>query len=152
MRIERAGVEDAAEILELQRAAYQVEARRYDDYTIPPMTQTLDGMKSDIGEQLVLKAVNGGRIVGSVRAHTQDETCFIGRLIVHPEHQDRGIGTRLMERMEGEFPEADRFELFTGHLSGKNLHVYEKLGYREFRRKLVSDRLALVYLEKVTGK
>jgi 2-aminoadipate transaminase len=44
MRIDRATVEDAKEILDLQKLAYQSEAEIYNDYTIPPLTQTLEEM------------------------------------------------------------------------------------------------------------
>lgn len=42
MIIERASLEDAKEILELQKLAYVSEAEIYNDYSIPPMMQTLD--------------------------------------------------------------------------------------------------------------
>ena len=42
MHIERALIEDAEDILVLQRQEYQSEAALYDDATIPPLTQTLD--------------------------------------------------------------------------------------------------------------
>lgn len=87
-------------------------------------------------------------IVGSVRAQIKEGTCFIGRLLVHPNFQNQGIGTALMREMEKRFPQAERFELFTGHRSEKNLYLYGKLGYRELRREKVNDRLDLVYLEK----
>jgi hypothetical protein len=45
--IERASVEDAQEILALQRLAYQSEAEIYDDYSIPPLTQTLEAIRAD---------------------------------------------------------------------------------------------------------
>ena len=64
------------------------------------------------------------------------------------EFQDRGIGTRLMREIESRFKGTGVFELFTGHLSEKNLRLYEKLGYRTARYETVSDRLKLVYLEK----
>ena len=41
-RILRADLADAAAILELQKRAYQQEAALYDDWTIPPLTQTPD--------------------------------------------------------------------------------------------------------------
>ena len=45
MMIERAKIEDAKEILDLQKLAYQSEAEIYNDYTIPPLTQTLEEME-----------------------------------------------------------------------------------------------------------
>ena len=68
---------------ELQKACYESEAALYDDYSIPPLTETIESMRaSSIG--MSLKAVEGGVIIGSVRARVEEETCQIGRLIVHP--------------------------------------------------------------------
>ena len=99
--------------------------------------------------KLILKAIaDGGKITGSVRACLDDGTCKIGRLIVHPDIQNRGIGTRLLKEIERRFENAGRFELFTGHKSERNLHLYRKLGYRIFRSEKISESLTLVYLEK----
>lgn len=70
------------------------------------------------------------------------------RLIVHPDHQGRGLGTALMHRLEGAFPEARRAELFTGQQSERNIHLYERLGYRIFRQEPVTDNLSFVFMEK----
>jgi ribosomal protein S18 acetylase RimI-like enzyme len=139
---------DAAEILALQKLAYLSEAALYDDYTIPPLTQTLESMLQDIESQVVLVAVLGDRIVGSVRARQQGDTCYIGRLIVHPEHQNRGIGASLMRAIENRFSEAQRFELFTGDRSTKNLYFYRKLGYEVTRPGSLPNNVTLVYLQK----
>lgn len=40
--------EDAAAILALQKLAYQSEARLYDDYSLPPLTQTLPEMQPSL--------------------------------------------------------------------------------------------------------
>jgi ribosomal protein S18 acetylase RimI-like enzyme len=148
MLVEVATAEDAAEILALQKAAYASEARVYGDPELPPLTQTLEEMRTDFERQLVLKAVEEGEIVGSVRARMKDGDCLIGRLIVRPDRQDRGLGKLLMQEIEGRFPQAERFRLFTGHRSAKALHIYEGLGYEEFRTEYVHENLTLVYLEK----
>jgi GNAT superfamily N-acetyltransferase len=150
MIITRAQVRDAQEILDLQKLAYQSEAAIYDDYTIPPLTQTLEEMKGDLQSKTVLKAVLDGRIVGSVRAYIEQGTCFIGRLIVHPDWQSRGIGTRLMREIEDIYNQAERFELFTGHRSKRNLYLYRKLGYNAFKHERIADMPALVFLEKAS--
>ena len=148
MIIEDAVVEDAGEILGLQKLAYQSEARIYDDYTIPPLVQTTEQIEADFRSHVFLKALANGAVVGSVRARMDRGSCLIGRLIVHPDIQNQGIGTRLLKEIEGRFENAERFELFTGHKSERNLHLYRKLGYRIFRREKVSGRLTLVYMEK----
>lgn len=148
MVIERAAVGNAEEILSLQKIAYQSEAEIYDDFTIPPLTQTLEEIKKDFESQIFFKAVAGGKTIGSVRAFMKEGTCYVGRLIVHPDFQNQGIGTQLMNRVEKTFKEAKRFEIFTGHKSERNLYLYEKLGYKRFKALMASEKLTIVYLEK----
>jgi len=146
--IDRATVADAEEILSLQKLAYRSEAEIYDDFNIPPLLQTPEEIKKDFENQTFLKATLDGKIRGSVRAFIKEGTCYIGRLIVHPDFQNRGMGKELMQRIEEIFKEAQRFELFTGHRSEKNLHLYRKLGYEISKTVKANDRLNMVYLEK----
>jgi ribosomal protein S18 acetylase RimI-like enzyme len=148
VQIQKATVNDAPEILELQKLAYQSEAAIYDDYTIAPLTQTLDGMISDIRKQIVLKVKVGDKIVGSVRGRVQDGTGCVGRLMVLPEFQGQGIGTLLLQAIEEQMGQAERYELYTGHKSERNIRLYQKLGYRIFRSEHTNERLTTVYMEK----
>jgi GNAT superfamily N-acetyltransferase len=147
-RIEYATRDDAAEILALQKLAYESEARLYDDWTLPPLTQTLPGLADEIASSVCLKAMGGDRLVGSVRAREVEGLCQIGRLIVDPPLQGRGVGTMLMRRIESLFPQARAFELFTGSRSEGNLRLYERLGYRRSREQVISPAVTLVFLEK----
>ena len=67
--------------------------------------------------------------------------------MVHPEKQRKGIGTKLLETIEKEFPH-HRYELFTSTKSIDNIRLYEKLGYRAFKEAQITDDLRFVYLEK----
>ena len=147
--ITRSERSDAKEILDLQKLAYQEEAKIYNDFFLPPLVQSLADLEDEYGFRVFLKVVWHRQIIGSVRAHAKDGTCHIGRLIVHPDHQNRGIGKGLMARIEAEFPGCSRFELFTGTKSEKNLAFYQKLGYRVFRHDKLNDRVELAYLERV---
>ncbi len=146
--ISHADIADAAEILELQKLAFQSQAILYDYWSMPPLTQTLEDIREEFGRLVFLKATESGRIIGSVRASLDDGTCHIGRLIVHPDFQNQGIGTRLMRAIEAEFPDAQRYELFTGSRSERNIHLYEKLGYRIIRQEPVSNNVSLLYMVK----
>jgi GNAT superfamily N-acetyltransferase len=148
MKIEAATIEDAPQILALQKLAYLSEAEIYDDYEIAPLTQTLDALRTDFENQVILKASVNGIIVGSVRGYMEKGTCFIGRFMVHPDSRNKGIGKQLMNRIEAYFPDAERFELFTGHKSERNLYLYQKLGYSVYRTDKITNNLALVFLEK----
>ena len=141
---------DLEEILDLQKLAYKSEAEIYNDFAIPPLIQTLEDLKEEAKNLIILKAVEDRQIVGSVKAIKKDGTCYIGRLIVHPDYQNKGIGKKLMEAIEKCF-EGARYELFTGHLSEKNLAFYEKLGYKRFKTERVTNDLQFVYMEKKAG-
>lgn len=144
----RAEPHDAEEILALQRLAYQAEARLYNEWKIPPLTQSLDALKEEFADSIVLKALIDGRIVGSVRAKARAGCCAIGRLIVHPELQRRGIGSRLLQAIEAQFPEAAHYELFTGSKSEANIRLYQRHGYQITRTEQLSAAVLLVFLEK----
>ena len=68
---------------------------------------------------------------------------------MHPGFQNQGIGTRLMHEIEKRMSEAERFELFTGFKSERNLYLYQKLGYQIFKREAINENIELVYLEKL---
>jgi len=146
-KIERATTNDAKEILELRKVAFEGQAKIYDDYALPPLTQTLEEIMAEFEKNDFLKASIDGRIIGSVRAHLEQDTCFIGRLVVHPDYQNQGIGTRLMNEMEKHFNNARRFELFTGHKSEKSIYFYQKLGYQIFKKEEINPGLTHLYME-----
>ncbi|MGE4553133.1 MAG: GNAT family N-acetyltransferase [Desulfovibrionaceae bacterium] len=140
---------DAAAVLELQRLAYRAEAELYDNLAIPPLTQTLEDLRADYAGRAVLKAVTGeGRLVGSVRARLDGDVCRIGRLMVHPGFQGRGVGGRLLAAIEARFPQAARYALFTGRRSLANLRFYERRGYARCAETPAGPGLVLVHLEK----
>jgi hypothetical protein len=56
---------DAEAILAIQRLAYESEARRYQNWQIPPLVETLDSVREQIERHVVLKAIVDGRLVGS---------------------------------------------------------------------------------------
>jgi GNAT superfamily N-acetyltransferase len=68
--------------------------------------------------------------------------------MVKPDFQNKGIRSRLMQAIDEHFRMADRYKLFTGHRSTRNLYLYRKLGYREFKRVPVNDLIIVVFLEK----
>ena len=89
-----------------------------------------------------------GRIIGSVRAREEDGTVYVGKLMVHPDFQKRGYGTRLLLSIEKYFSE-NRFELFTSTRSLANIRIYERMGYSSFDTKEVDEELKFVYMKKI---
>jgi ribosomal protein S18 acetylase RimI-like enzyme len=151
MLIEPAQEQDLSEILVLQKISYRTEAELYDDWNIAPLAQTLPRFQTEFGTKIILKAVDGPEIVGSVRGYVREQTGFIERLITHPGRQNQGIGTALLAALEARMKDATRFRLFTGHLSVRNIAFYQKRGYLEFKREPVNDKLVFLWFEKANG-
>ncbi|HET7580502.1 MAG TPA: GNAT family N-acetyltransferase [Bacillales bacterium] len=150
-KIERARLGDAGEILALQKLAYMSEAEIYDDYTIMPLNEELSTVKKSFEKNIVLKYVEDGKIVGSVRAYEKDGECHINKLMVHPEFQNKGIGTHLMHEIEKLFNPVV-YKLFTGSKSTKNIALYEKLGYKGYKTgKLDVEDTVFLFMEKQFG-
>lgn len=148
MVIKRAEKIDLQEILDLQYLAYQSEAKLFNNPDIPPLKQTLEQVLGEYQKGIILKAVDENNvIIGSVRGYYENETVHIGKLMVHPERQGEGIGSKLLLEMERQYPN-HRYELFTSSRSEKNIALYERLGYKIFSEKQITDELKFVYLEK----
>jgi ribosomal protein S18 acetylase RimI-like enzyme len=143
-----AHLDDAQEILIIQRRAFASQGELYDDPKLPPLVETEAMFQADFEDNTILKAVRDGVIVGAVRGKMKGKRCLIGRLAVEPALQDRGVGRMLMEAIESRFPGARSFDLFTGHRSEKTIALYKKLGYEIFREKRESDTLTLVFMRK----
>ena len=146
--ISEAAPEDAEALLALQREAFQTEARLYDDWSIAPLTQTLDELRENFENRLILKAVSGQELLGSVRARPFGSSIKIERLIVAPAARRQGLATILMRAIESDFPEAESFELFTGSRSEGNIRFYQRLGYDIAREEVVSPKVTLVFMPK----
>lgn len=74
-----------------------------------------------------------GRLVASARARAEGTIVLIGRIVVAPDLQGRGLGTRMLRAVEVEVlrthPTVYAFELFTGAGSAGNLRLYRREGY-----------------------
>lgn len=148
MKISRAELQDLDEILKLQYLAYQSEAALFGTDDIQPLRQTIEEVKEEYNNGLILKLHTGDNvIVGSVRAKKEKNTVYIGKLMVHPDYQCHGYGSKLLSEIEKSFPDS-RYELFTSIRSVDNIRLYKKLGYKEFDEKKIDDELVFVYMEK----
>lgn len=153
IKICQAEIRDLHEILLLQKKAYMTEAAIYDDYSIPPLHQTIASIGKEFENTYFLKAVSDDhQIIGSVRLAVRDNTGFIGKLIVDEHFRNVGIGKRLLAEIESiHRSKVARFELFTGFHSEKNLHIYLSSGYEVFKHEKLNDKVTLVYLEKLVS-
>ncbi|MFC2149622.1 GNAT family N-acetyltransferase [Candidatus Auribacterota bacterium] len=141
--------DDVQEILSLQKLAYQTEAELFDDKSVSPLTETIEGMKRDFETYTFFKAMIGGELIGSVRTYVEGDVCYVSRLILNPIYQHHGIGKRLVKYVEGHYKGIKRIELFTFSNRKDITRFYKDLDYKIFKKEKVSDKLENIYFEKV---
>jgi len=122
---------DAGELFVLQRACWVQEAHDNPGVRIPALHETLEDVQEWMGQGVVLVVRAADRLVGAVRATRRGDAWDIGRVMVAPDLQGRGLGRLLLERIEEEAPaDVTSYELFTGAGSLRNQRMYKKAGYR----------------------
>jgi ribosomal protein S18 acetylase RimI-like enzyme len=150
MKIIKAKIEDLPSILSLQKLCFQSEAQMLNDFSIQPLTQTLESITEEFNKGIILKAVdekNIDEIIGSVRGYVCEGTLHIGKLIVNPSFQNKGVGKALLSSIESMYPNK-RYELFTSGKSVKNLNLYIKNGYSEYKQESLNEHTNFVFFEK----
>ncbi|GAA5128935.1 hypothetical protein GCM10023339_57480 [Alloalcanivorax gelatiniphagus] len=145
---------DAGELYTLQRACWLQELEANPGVEIPALRESLDDVRRGLGEWTVMVArePSSGRLVGAVRGRVDSHGEWdIGRVMVAPDLQGRGLGRALLELVEGLAPAGiETFVLFTGAGSTDNIRMYKKAGFR-----LRPDRPAppgAVVLTKAAGR
>ena len=171
--IAKAVKKDLPIILDILRKAFLEVARTFNLKSMPQIEQTLESLTVEFSHYTFLKAtlietdhsrsLDSGLctlkgtsrndinevVVGSVRAYNKNDTCYISRLVVLPEYQDRGIGKALMKEIEKQFKNiVKRYELFTGSRDQRNQYLYNQLGYKSFKTEKHRDQIAFVFMEK----
>lgn len=118
--IMKAEQSDVQEITELQ------------NLSVPTGNPTI--IKQEHGNGFFLKAMDEqDNIVGAIGSDSQKDTLHITQIVVHPNHQHQGLGTKLIEEVEREYPHhsfrfyvKDEMENISGFL--------EHCGYKKFSR------------------
>lgn len=152
VRLRRADVQDAARILQMQKASFAPLLERYQDYDLNPANETADRVRARLmqPETYYYYIIADGEAVGAIRIVDAKDGSRkrISPLSVLPQHQNRGYAQaaiREAERLHG----AGNWELSTILQEQGNCHLYEKMGYhRTGTPQIVNARMTLVQYEK----
>lgn len=121
---------DLGELLTLQRACWVQEALANDMLEIPALHESLADLEASLDEWDWYVVRSAGRLVGAVRGQLDGEAWDIGRVMVAPDLQGRGLGRALLEHIQAVAPaRATSYVLYTGAESIDNQRMYKKAGF-----------------------
>lgn len=147
MIIEKAGWNDLEAILDIQHLAFKREAEEYNDFSIEPLTQLIADVQKEFEYMIFLKAIDeNGKIIGSTRGYIEGGTSYVRTTSVHPDYQGKGIGSRLIQKLE-EVNQAPRYEISASIRCPQNIRLYERLGFVRFNE-IKTENNGFVYMEK----
>lgn len=151
-RVTVLGMPDSGEILTLQRAAYAMEAVVHDDVGLPPLTQSLDELRDELADPQVtaLGVRREGRLIGAVRLRRSGDVMELCCLVVAPDLQGQGIGTRLLREAEAALPGIREIRLLTGEHNSANIRLYTRMGYQETGRTPVGHYELVNFTKRMT--
>jgi ribosomal protein S18 acetylase RimI-like enzyme len=136
----------ARALVELQQAAYRVEAELIGLADLPPLRDDAAALRRS-GETF-LGAYDQGVLAGAVSYRIDGDTLDIHRLVVDPARFRRGIGRRLLAAAECRAPRPGRVVVATGSANAPALALYDAAGYRQTGRREVAGGVDLSSLEK----
>jgi tRNA (guanine37-N1)-methyltransferase len=127
------------------------EALANESLDIPALHESLAEVRDSFRtwDYYVVRA--GGRLVGAVRGRLEGDAWDIGRLMVAPDLQGRGLGRVLLEHIQRVAPPAaSSYVLFTGAASAENQRMYRKAGFR-LRRDLPAPPGAVILTKRISA-
>ena len=148
MKTGLASIQDVPALLDLQRKAFGPLCETLGWNDAPPMTESLEHAYEDFAKGTTLKAqTEDGLIIGSVRGELSDDSLYIGRLMVLPKYQQRGIGGQLFREIQSRLPH-NRAWLCTCQQVRPPYEYYLREGFKPYKNEVVGSGLTWVYMKK----
>ena len=149
MKIELATIQDVPALLNLQRKAFGPLCEELGWENAPILSEPLEYLYEQFAQCTTLKIENGeGLIVGSVNGKVTDGSLYIGRLMVLPEYQQRGIGKRLFREIQSRLPHV-RAWLCTCQQIRPPYDFYLREGFKHYQSEIVGPGLTWAFMEKI---
>jgi len=119
----------AERVLEIQRAAYAVEAGIVGYDEIPPLQETLAELQS---APLIFLGVSYDHVLAGVLGYRRDgDAVDIDRLAVDPAFFRRGLATKLLRELFVRERDATLFTVSTGFGNHPAIDLYERFGFQQ---------------------
>ncbi len=153
IKIARTNMKEAEPLLNIQKEAFQADLKKYKDYDSSPAAESLDFFKYRINNSLHYTLYMDGKIAGGICLVKITDTHYrLFRIFLSPKFQNKGLGTKILSKMEKQFTKVEKWSLDTPKDNERNRHFYEKFGYQKSGEFQVNERLTLIEYEKKTKR
>nr|WP_285890855.1 GNAT family N-acetyltransferase [Mesobacillus subterraneus] len=135
---------ECAEVLDLQRKSYKIEADLIGTDEIPPLKETFEQLQ-ECGETFIGCYIEG-RLAGAVSFKKEGEVIDIHRMMVHPDYFRRGIARKVISKLEQ--IGCSEMIVSTGAANTPAVEFYEKLGFEREHDSVVGAGLVIANFKK----
>lgn len=143
-------VEDIESLLPIQKASFQEDLEKYEDFKTNPACETYEKLAENIKKYHHFTILDGQTIIGAIDLRGNEERMHIDKLFIGPSNQNKGVGTDAILFLEKKFPKVKLWTLYTPYLSFRNHYFYEKFGYKKTKEVQLTTNLVLFKYEKLT--
>jgi len=138
----------ANDILNIQTAAYKVEAEIIGSDDIPPLQDTVESLQQ-CGETFYGYYVDE-KLCGVISIKQFDNAVDIHRLMIHPKNFRQGIAQKLLDFVENNVEKDGIIIVSTGTKNIPAVSFYLKNGFLKIEEKRVAENLSLTTFIKKT--
>ncbi|MCM3567791.1 GNAT family N-acetyltransferase [Neobacillus mesonae] len=149
INITKSSMREAEILLKIQTEAFKGDLKKYKDYDSSPAAESLEFFIYRMNHSLHYTIHMDGKIAGAICLVKMSDThYYLFRIFLSPRYQNRGLGTKIMTKIERQFPKVKKWSLDTPKDNVRNRHFYEKFGYKQTGEVKVNERLTLIQYEK----
>lgn len=150
--LEKASVQDAEEIYQLQIDSFRALLNKYQDYDFNPGAEKIERTLQRFSDpRSDFYFICLGKIhIGALRVVHIPRVCNLKQIFILPEYQEKGYAQRAMVAVESLYPDAERWDLDTIFQEEKLCYLYEKMGYRKTGKiEAIKEGMDLVSYTKI---
>lgn len=134
--LKRAIKNDAQKLAEIQKASFDDESKHFNNNKLggPSGYDSISWQEEMMEKCEYFKVLFNGEIIGGAMIFIESNHVHnLGRIFIDPIFQNQGIGMKVMNEIERNFPDSTKWWLDTPRWSVKNHYFYTKCGFTKVR-------------------
>lgn len=135
----------------MQKKGFKQTLEKYRDYDTSPATEKLKRFSKHFYSPGIdsMWVFADGKRAGAIELDIRNEFIRVTRFYILPEYRNRGIGGQALKIAEDAYSNIREWRLDTILEEKNNVHLYEKLGYREYgERRKMNERMTIINYKK----